>query len=74
MKILNGLKYQIGSVPQEPVLHKDYIVEKELRDAALLRLPGDTKKEEINKKVDDVLKWLNLCHGSKIENQKYQRR
>ena len=64
------LKYQIGSVPQEPVLHKDYIVEKELRDAALLRLPGDTKKEEINKKVDDVLKWLNLCHvrKSKIKN------
>ena len=54
------LKHLIGSVPQSSVFHKVLTPEAELRDAAVLRLPGDTPKREIDKRVDEVLKKLKL--------------
>ncbi len=54
------LKHLIGSVPQSSVFHKVLTPEAELRDAAVLRLPGDTPKQEINQRVDAVLKKLKL--------------
>lgn len=54
------LKHLIGSVPQSAVFHKVLTPESELRDAAILRLPGDTPKREIEQRVDSVLKKLKL--------------
>ena len=54
------LKHLIGSVPQSSVFHKVLTPEAELRDAAVLRLPGDTPKQEIEQRVDQVLKKLKL--------------
>lgn len=54
------LKHLIGSVPQSSVFHKVLTPEAELRDAAVLRLPGDTPKQEIEQRVDEVLKKLKL--------------
>lgn len=54
------LKHLIGSVPQSAVFHKVLTPEAELRDAAVLRLPGDTPKKEIEQRVDAVLKKLKL--------------
>ena len=54
------LKHLIGSVPQSSVFHKVLTPEAELRDAAVLRLPGDTPKREIDQRVDEVLKKLKL--------------
>jgi ABC-type multidrug transport system ATPase subunit/pSer/pThr/pTyr-binding forkhead associated (FHA) protein len=54
------MKYLIGSVPQEEVFHPMLTVEEELMDAAVIRLPSDTKKSEIKKHVDDTIAQLNL--------------
>ena len=54
------LKHLIGSVPQSSVFHKVLTPEAELHDAAVLRLPGDTPRREIDQRVDEVLKKLKL--------------
>lgn len=54
------LKHLIGSVPQSSVFHKVLTPEAELHDAAVLRLPGDTPKREIDQRVDEVLRKLKL--------------
>lgn len=54
------MKYKIGSVPQENVLHEAYRVSDELRDAAILRLPNDTTRKEIREKVEEVIEKLGL--------------
>lgn len=59
-KNFGRLKHFIGSVPQENVLHELLTVEDELTNAAVLRLPGDTCREEIKKYVNDTLSSLNL--------------
>lgn len=54
------LKYLIGSVPQENVLHDMLSVQQELSDAAVIRLPKDTSKKEIKAHVEETLRTLNL--------------
>lgn len=64
------LKYLIGSVPQENVVHDMLTVEQELRDAALLRLPKDMGARAIQKQVDDTLAALNLTQKRKTQIRK----
>lgn len=54
------LKFLVGNVPQQNVLNETLSVEKELRFAAKLRLPGDTSRREIQEHVDQTLESLNL--------------
>lgn len=54
------VKYLIGSVPQEEVFHPMLKVESELKDAAILRLPKDLKRKEIQQRVDETIRLLNL--------------
>lgn len=61
------LKYLIGNVPQKNILHESLTVEDELINAAVLRLPGDTSREDVRKQVDKTLQALNL--GSKRKTQ-----
>lgn len=54
------MKHLIGSVPQREVFHESLTVEEELREAAILRLPRDTKKSEIKANVDRTIGQLSL--------------
>jgi ABC-type multidrug transport system ATPase subunit/pSer/pThr/pTyr-binding forkhead associated (FHA) protein len=51
---------QIGYVPQDDIIHTDLPVESALRHAAKLRLPSDTRPEEIDRRIDDVLQVVEL--------------
>lgn len=64
------LKYLVGSVPQKNVLHEILSVEEELKNAAVLRLPGDTSRKDINKQVDKTLQALNLTPKRKTQIKK----
>lgn len=54
------LKYIVGNVPQKNILHETLSVEEELKNAAILRLPGDTGRKAIRQQVDTTLQALNL--------------
>ncbi len=54
------LKCLISSAPQRNIVNELLPVEEELRHAALIRLPGDTTKQEIKDRVDSVLGLLRL--------------
>jgi len=50
----------IGYVPQEDIIHKDLTVASALRYAARLRLPPDTSVQEIEQRIDDVLRQVGM--------------
>ena len=56
----NTLKQHIGYVPQDDIVHRELSVQKTLFFAAKLRMAKDVTNEEINEKIDQVLKSLNL--------------
>lgn len=61
LKSLQGeLRNEIGYVPQERLLRRDDSVDETLKNAAELKLPKGVSEEEINVKVDNVLKVLGL--------------
>ena len=62
LKNFERMKYLIGSVPQEQVFHPSLTVESELKHAAKRRLPGDTKRKEINAHVDLAIEQLKLTN------------
>lgn len=64
------LKYLVGNVPQKNVLHESLPVEEELRNAAILRLPGDASKEDIKEQVEKTLQALNLVQKRKTQIRK----
>lgn len=65
MKHLTQMKYLIGNVPQDKIFHPELTPEKEFYDAALLRLPGDMSKQEIQQRVDKTLEMLSM---TKVRN------
>jgi ABC transport system ATP-binding/permease protein len=56
----NTLKKHIGYVPQDDIVHRELSVEKTLFYAAKLRMAKDVSNDEINEKINQVLKSLNL--------------
>lgn len=50
----------LGFVPQKDIIHKSLTVERALRYAAQLRLPPDTTLEEIEARVEGVLKAVEM--------------
>ena len=56
---LRGL---IGYVPQDDIVHADLTVYEALYYAARLRLPRDTTRAEIERRIDQVLDELGLGH------------
>ncbi len=54
------LRFQIGLVPQEEILHPQLTVREGLRYAARLRLPPDTTRAEQERRVDQVVDRLGL--------------
>lgn len=64
------LKYLIGNVSQKNVVHPMLTVKEELKEAAELRLPRDTKKAEIQQRVDDMIHILGL---EKVKDSKIKK-
>ncbi|WP_182920255.1 ATP-binding cassette domain-containing protein [Nocardioides cavernaquae] len=54
------VRFRIGVVPQDDLLHRQLTVEQGLRYAAALRLPPDTTHSEREARVDEVLDQLGL--------------
>jgi ABC-type multidrug transport system ATPase subunit len=54
------LRHRIGLVPQEDILHNQLPTRRALLYAAELRFPGDTRSEEREQRVDEVLDELGL--------------
>jgi ABC-type multidrug transport system ATPase subunit/pSer/pThr/pTyr-binding forkhead associated (FHA) protein len=54
------LRYRIGMVPQDDVVHRQLKVRRALRFAAALRFADDVPRKERNKRVEEVLDTLNL--------------
>ncbi|MEV5832471.1 FHA domain-containing protein [Nocardia sp. NPDC052112] len=55
------LRHRIGLVPQEDILHNQLPTRRALLYAAELRFPGDTRTEEREQRVDEVLDELGLA-------------
>jgi ABC-type multidrug transport system fused ATPase/permease subunit len=56
----NELRFRIGLVPQESVLHTQLTARRALQYSAELRFPADTKPPERNGRVDEVMGELGL--------------
>ena len=54
------LRYRIGLVPQESVLHTQLTARRALQYSAELRFPADTKASERDTRVDEVMAELGL--------------
>jgi ABC-type multidrug transport system ATPase subunit/pSer/pThr/pTyr-binding forkhead associated (FHA) protein len=50
----------VGYVPQDDIIHKDLTVDSALRYAARLRLPPDTSADEVEQRVDHVLRQVEM--------------
>ncbi|MER7006479.1 ATP-binding cassette domain-containing protein [Dactylosporangium sp. NPDC000555] len=59
------LRYRIGMVPQDDVLHRQLTVRRALRFAAALRFADDVPREDRSARVAEVLKTLNLTERAK---------
>lgn len=64
------MKCLIGSVPQKKVFHPAFTPEEEFRQAAILRLPGDTTSKEIKSRVDRTLQMLSMNGVRRNQNSK----
>ena len=68
MRDFDRMKYMIGSVPQKKVFHAAFTPEEEFRQSAILRLPEDTSKKEIQRRVDKTLEMLSMTGVRKSRN------
>ncbi|MFB4303992.1 FHA domain-containing protein [Actinomadura sp. NTSP31] len=59
------LRHRIGLVPQEDILHTQLDTRRALLFAAELRFPGDTRKQEREQRVDEVIGELGLTPHAK---------
>ena len=59
------LRYRIGMVPQDDVLHRQLTVRRALRFAASLRFADDVSRRERRARVEEVLQTLGLTPSAK---------
>ncbi|MBW8486615.1 FHA domain-containing protein [Actinomadura parmotrematis] len=64
------LRHRIGLVPQDDILHTQLATRQALAFAAELRFPGDTKREERERRVDEVIGELGLTAHAKTRIDK----
>jgi ABC-type multidrug transport system ATPase subunit/pSer/pThr/pTyr-binding forkhead associated (FHA) protein len=67
--LYNGMDYyrnlaafstQLGYVPQDDIVHRDLTVDRALYYAARLRLPSDFSREQIRRRIDEVLEDVEM--------------
>jgi ABC-type multidrug transport system ATPase subunit/pSer/pThr/pTyr-binding forkhead associated (FHA) protein len=54
------LRYQIGYVPQDDIIHRELTVRQALEFAGRLRLPADVARAELARWIDETLHTLDL--------------
>lgn len=59
------LRYRIGMVPQDDVLHRQLTVRRALRFAASLRFADDVPRRERHARVEEVMQTLGLTRSAK---------
>ena len=59
-KHYDAFRSELGYVPQDDIMHRELTVAKALDYAAKLRMPADTSDAERKRRVNEVLKELNL--------------
>ena len=59
------LRYRIGLVPQDDVLHRQLTVRRALRFAASLRFASDVPRQQRSERVNEVLDLLGLTARAK---------
>ena len=59
-KNFNELKSLIGYVPQEDIIYENLRLRRMLYFTARLKMPGDTSRKEINDRINQVLKIVEL--------------
>ncbi len=59
------LRYRIGMVPQDDVLHNQLTVQRALRFAASLRFATDVSRAERKQRVAEVIDLLGMSHRTK---------
>ena len=57
-----AFRSQIGYVPQDDIVHRELTVESALYFGALLRLPTDYTKDQIEKRITEVLEDVHLTN------------
>lgn len=65
-KNLASFSTQLGYVPQDDIVHRDLTVERALYYAAKLRLPSDFTEQQIQQRIDDVLKDVDMTFRRKV--------
>lgn len=65
----NQIKRNIGYVPQDNVLHEELSVNDSLYFAAKLRMAEDVSEDEIQQKMNEVLRDLNI-NNNKLRNSR----
>ncbi len=61
---------QFGYVPQEDIIHKELTVYEALDYSAKLRLPADTMPDDRRRRIDEVLKTLDIAERKDLPIRK----
>jgi ABC-type multidrug transport system ATPase subunit len=72
--IYDALRGSIGYVPQDDIVHPELTVFEAIKYSAQFRLPSDFKEDEINRRVEQVIKDLGLEGVKNLEIGKPERK
>jgi ABC-type multidrug transport system ATPase subunit len=72
--IYDALRGSIGYVPQDDIVHPELTVFEAIKYSAQFRLPSDYSDEEINRRVEQVIKDLGLEQVKHLEIGKPERK
>ena len=72
--IYDALRGSIGYVPQDDIVHSELTVFEAIKYSAQFRLPSDFKEDEINRRVEQVIKDLGLEQVKNLEIGKPERK
>jgi ABC-type multidrug transport system ATPase subunit len=72
--IYDALRGSIGYVPQDDIVHSELTVFEAIKYSAQFRLPPDFKEDEINRRVEQVIKDLGLEQVKNLEIGKPERK
>ena len=72
--IYDALRGSIGYVPQDDIVHSELTVFEAIKYSAQFRLPPDYSEDEINRRVEQVIKDLSLEQVKNLEIGKPERK
>ena len=72
--VYDALRGSIGYVPQDDIVHSELTVFEAIKYSAQFRLPSDFKEAEINRRVEQVIKDLDLEQVKNLQIGKPERK